>query len=441
MKRTLIGWGGILLCALYPLITPAPASAAPARQFSNEQVFASVRDQAGRLHVLWVEQQSPERFLLLYQLQTLSGSPLAPALLIQESRSRLRRPHVMIDADGGAVHALWQERFAKEAGARNAEGTWVHYARLSSGGQGASILRQEILNQRPLAQHPDLGVDRQGIAYAMWEEGRKTLLLARVQDNRPVTYRRIATDFGRNGHGYPALAVGGRGDLHLTWSAITPAGTQQIVYAAVSRRDFSSARLVAVEAVYTAASPSDQPKRIRVAEQTGRVTIHWKNQHREGPLGRLAASSGSVSFTTGRGVAERIVVHDTVLAPAAAPAPSIQYLAVAGKAPVIRPSSAAVLLATVYDDGMTASRLARRAEGIDKRLMARLLAFTSWSGAPPAAGLVRFSSPRSCSVSLFSQQLNRPVPLSQSAVVEHIDAFSPDSFGAWPNLFGDRNVL
>jgi hypothetical protein len=435
MKRALIGWGGILLFVLCPLMAPAPAGAAPTSQFGNEQVFTSVRDQAGRLHVLWVEQQTPERFRLLYQLQTLSGSPLAPVLLIQESQSRLRRPHIMIDANEGTVHALWQERFAKGAGARNTEGTWVHYARLSSGGQGASILRQAILNQRPLAQHPDLGVDRRGIAYAMWEEGKETLLLAKVQDDRPVVYRRIATDFGKNGHGYPTLAVDGRGDLHLAWSAVTPTGTQQIVYAVMARHDFSAARLVALQAVYNGAAPFSQPKQIRVEERTGRVTIHWKTQHREGPLGRLAASARSVSFTTDRGVVERVVVHDTFLAPTAGSAPSTLFLAVAaGKSPVIRPSAVSTLLATVHDDGSAASCLSRHAEGIDKLLLARLLAFTSWSGAPPAAGVVRLPSPRSCSVLLFSQQLNRPLPLSLSDVIDHCNTFPPNSFGA-------RNVL
>lgn len=399
-----------------PLMAPAPANAAPIPHFNNGQVLASTRDHVNRLHVLWVEQSAANQFRLLYQLQTLSGSPIGPAVLIQESQHRLRRPHLMFDAREGVIHALWQERFAKSAGARNAEGTWVHYARLSSGQEGPAVLRQAILNKRPLAQHPDLAVDRHGAAYAVWEEDADAIRLAKIVGDRPVESTQIATRLSRRGQGFPALTIDDQGDLHLAWSAVTPIGTQQIVYVSLSHHDFNAGRLAAMHAVYTAGSPTDQPKQIRIDDRTGRITIQWKNQRQQGALGRLAASANSVSFTTGPGspgLVEQLVVSDTFVAPAAAANHATMPVAVTGKRLSVKPVPMMAMAPMASDDGPMSARVSRHSDAIGKLKLARLLAFTSWTGAPPAGKVaVLFSSPARSGDSISS--VSRPSGFLQS---------------------------
>jgi hypothetical protein len=359
-----------------PAVTPL--TVAP----SDGQTRASVRDEANRLNVVWVEQTRAGTSRLLYQIRTLSGAPLTPSILIQESTGRLRRPHLAVDADH-ILHLLWQERFAKTAGARNPEGTWVHYARLAPTAQDVSIVQQRVLNQRPQALHPDFAVDARGSAYAVWEEGDHAIVIAKVAGHRqPVVYQRITSDFGKDGHGYPALAVDGRGKLHLAWSVRASSGQEQIVYAALALKTFGSARLSG-QAVYTSALPGDQPKRIRVAEQTGLVTIHWKNKHGEGPLGRLVATTGSVTFIPKSGVIDRVNVLDASLASAPEPWRAVMPLAVAGKPPLFRPAATATVQSAPPAD-QSRLRLARFDDSITKLKLSHALAFSTWSGAPPS---------------------------------------------------------
>jgi hypothetical protein len=354
----------------------------PAVQPAGDQTQATLHDQQNRLHRLWVDQTAADQFRLLYQVQSLSGTPLAPATLVHESASRIRRPHLAID-DAGTLHLLWQERFAKGAGAKSREGTWVHYAQLASSDSGASLLRHEVLNQRPLAQHPDLSVDSRGVAYAIWEEDQNRLVLAKVSGpKQPVDYRWIAADFGKGGHGFPALTVDRRGDLHLAWSTVTSIGTQQIVYATLLHGAFDTARIT-TQPVYTTTRSADRPKQLRVAEQTGSVTIHWKNQRERGPLGRLVASTGSVIFTLKHGaIIDRVTILDTMLTPSPTPRRSAMPLAVTAKAPPIEPAViVAALLTPPWHIDVSTS--ARSDDSIGKLKLARLLAFSRWSSAPP----------------------------------------------------------
>jgi hypothetical protein len=411
------GWGGIffilaLLCPITVLASPLPHSA-------NEKIRATFFDrQSGQVHLLWIEQKSGDHSRLLYQRRTLDGLPLGPAMLIQESQSRLRRPHLVMDGSG-TLHALWQERFDKRHGARNAEGTWIHYARFTAdSAQAGSILRQDVLNHRPLAQHPDLGVDKRGIAYAIWEEGRDSLFIAKVQGNRTVAYRHMTTDFGKPGHGYPALAVDGRGDVHMTWSSVTSVGTQQILYASLSHHGFNDGRLVASRVVFSSESPSEQPKRIRVANGTDRVTIVWKNMRIEGPLGRLAASDNRISFTVGHSSLKRVVVLDTFMTPTQSMWWSSAPAAVTGKPRMVKPSVVPTGLSAVPDEQPVYLK-SSRTMAIDKLKLARLLAFTSWTGAPPSiTSPVKFMPfPFSASEFAHLQNLRTVQPFFQSHII------------------------
>ena len=134
-------------------LAPLPAHAGAALLPSDSNVRTVVRDRANHLHTVWVEESTGNRSRLMYQLQGLSGAPLTQGMVIRDSVNRIRRPHIRIDSSG-TVHLLWQERFAKTAGARRAQGTKVWYARLSMGKQGPYVVRQDILNQRQTAMHP-----------------------------------------------------------------------------------------------------------------------------------------------------------------------------------------------------------------------------------------------------------------------------------------------
>jgi hypothetical protein len=380
MKRLLLG----LFFSVVWLCLPAVCFASQSLQLGDAQVRTIFRDQDNRLHVLWIEQQPGAHSRLLYQLTALSGSPLGPATIIQESTGRLRRPHLIRDANQ-TLHALWQERSAKAP-----EGTLVHYAQLLPSPQGPLISRHIILNRRWLAQHPDLGVDRRGIAYAVWEEGPRTLILAKVTGQQPVEYRQITTDFGGSGHGYPVLAVDRHGDLHLAWSAITTAGTQQTLYASLSSQAFNTARLSG-QVVHTSSVPVDQPKQIRVADQTGQVTIRWMNKHGQGPAGRLVASSGSVTFRRHGKTISHLTIRDSTLTASAEHWQPIMPLAVTSKPLLIQPAVSAAAVLPPAPRDVSRAAVSRFDGSIAKLKLAWLLAFTSWSGAPPAPGIVTAS--------------------------------------------------
>ncbi|MBI3620653.1 MAG: hypothetical protein HY208_00495 [Nitrospirae bacterium] len=337
---------------------------------------------------------------LFYQSMTLSGSPDAPAILIHTSTNRIRRPHIAIDSNR-TVHLLWQERFTKGAGSRNSQGTWVHYARIAQGQHGPVVTREELLNDRPMAMHPYLAVDAQGVAYSAWEEGQDSVILARLAGNSALERRRIATHFGKDAHGYPAVAVDRRGNLHVTWTDAADPTATQIVYTTLqpqgtgARQPLSSLLESPKQSLYRSVQVVSQPKTIGVDPSTGRVVIAWLNQRERGPIGRLAAQHVSVTLRPAGLLASSIGhtrwrsakvlrVLDSRLTAQPAFVEWAAPVAAVGKSMTLTVVRTAV--GVVSPPATSASTLHRFNGTVETLRRLQLLKFSSWSGPPPAAG-------------------------------------------------------
>jgi hypothetical protein len=409
LKRCVIV-GFLCVCALS--LTPLTASAGSslASSFSGNQTSSIVRDQTNHLQRVWVEESGDGGSRLLYQALPLSGSPDTPATLIHASANRIRRPHIAVDANQ-TVHLLWQERFAKGAGARNSEGTWVHYTRLVRGPHGVVVSRNELLNERPMAMHPYLAVDAHGVAYSVWEEGQDSIILARIPGHNAIERRRIATHFGKDVHGYPAVAIDRHGNLHVTWTGATDAQTTQIAYemfqapGAGAHRSLSALIESPKQALYRSAQPFNQPKTIGVDPATGRVVIAWRNQRERGPIGRLAAQTISMTVSPAGllgpvhgNIRHGNIRHEkvrwksaktlSVLDANLTSQPSLVELAL----PVAAVGKPLVITAIRTAGGAasppttTSSTLHRFDDTVGKLHLLQLLKFSSWSGPPPAPG-------------------------------------------------------
>jgi hypothetical protein len=365
-------------------------------------------------------------------MQEISGAPLTPVTVLHESAARLRRPHIAIDTSQ-VVHLLWQERFAKGAGARVPQGTWVHYARLTSRAQSQpTLLRQEVLNQRPMALHPDLAVDARGVAYSVWEEGGGAVVLTRIAgQSQPVEHRRITALFGKDRHGYPAVAVDQRGTLHVTWTASGNANRTQIIYATLPVSNWGTQQAVSQQPIYATAPVFGQPKRISVDDRTGQVTITWRNQRTQGQLGRMAASDNSITLKlAGSSTARKLSrVLDTHLTPSPEGASFTVPVAVLGKPLMVAPPPGGTTRVTLPVDSLNSAF--HRFDGtVEKLQLAKLLAYSSWTGAPPNFWLQPIPS------GLFSRDLGSPPqfslvlyakrsPYNQPVCADCIDAYGP----------------
>ena len=390
-------------------LLPSAALADSPLPLSDDQTRATVLEQQ-RLHVAWVEQTGNQHSSLFYQLQDLSGHPISPQVLIQESVARIRRPHVVVDASQ-RIHLLWQERFAKEAGAKLPQGTWVHYAQLTSTAQGLAVVRQQqVLNQRPLAMHPALAIDAQGIAYVVWEEGETSVMLAKIVGRqRPVEFRKIAASFGKEGHGYPTVAIDRKGNLHLAWTNRAAAGTSQIVYTTLAAADLGGKRAILGQPLYATAPVVGQPKQIMMDEAAGRVRISWQNRRAEGPLGRLALPVNSLTLRV-KGSAARLAtplrIFDTHLVPAPDQLALGEQVAVTVKPQPLRPAQ--TVMVRVEPQGDQLKLLLQRFDNaIEKLKLAHLLAFSSWSSAPPSSMIVSSRLSPDSSIQFVPQQVHR----------------------------------
>ncbi len=296
------------LLILIGLLIPAICSAETPLAQNNPQLRHAVQDNQGNLHILWVsEDGSLSR--LYYQVKDASGKSLTNPVLLTESSSRIRRPKVMIDGRN-VIHLLWQERFANGAGQRVAQGTTIHYAKLSltPSGAVAILIRPSILTndhgRRQAAMHPSLAVDEAGWAYVTWEEGRRNVVLTaidpsgKIEQTRQISRRATETD-----HAEPAVAVDRRGNVHVVWT--TQAGDKtQIVYKAL--RGHGGRVLSKEKIVYTARGSFAQTK-VVTFDNHGNAKIAWVNQpgRQAGQRARWAmsgmnAGSGYVLVRTDR---------------------------------------------------------------------------------------------------------------------------------------------
>jgi hypothetical protein len=420
----------LLVGVVFPALLPVAAQAEASLPQADSQIRSSVSDRANRLHVAWVEQDADDHSRLVYQLQTASGVPLTPATILHESTARIRRPHLVIDANQ-FIHLLWQERFAKGAGAKVSQGTWVHYAKLALNGQGLSLLRKETLNQRPKAMHPDLAVGVDGVAYSVWEEGADSIILAKIAGpSQPIDHRRIAAHFGKDQHGYPAVAVDRRGNLHLSWTNAGQTKNQQIVYAMLPAATFAQDRPPSEQPIYASAPVFGQPKRITVDNNTGRITVTWRNQRARGPIGLVAAHENSVILRptdNGQAVQPWRVV-DSNLTSGLVLFPQQTPVALPGKP---------LLLAIVPDkqvvgdlpDLSPATALRQFDSSVEKLKLAHLLAFSSWSG-PPPSGNSLFSTHSSALYPSFPGQ-----SLQHHSPTSHLKGLAFSSLANGPSCF------
>ncbi len=396
----------LLLLGAFCLLPTAASAATSSLPLSDDQSRATLQARQ-QLHVAWVEQTNDQQSFLLYQRQDLSGRPLSPRTVIHQSASRIRRPHLAVDASE-RVHLLWQERFAKEAGAKTSQGTWVHYAQLAPAAQGLTIVRQQVLNQRPNAMHPALAVDAQSIAYAVWEEGDNSVVLAKIVGHqRPVEFHTIAASFGKEGRGYPAVAVDRQGNVHLAWTNATSAGDSQIVYAMLAATDLGGRQPIVGQPLHAGAPVVGQPKQITIDDTAGQVKISWQNRRAEGPLGRLAALPVNSLTLRMKGSAARLATPWRVMDQHLASIPELpsfgELLAVTVKPH--RPASIYAVMARIAPQTDPVQPLLQRFDdAIEKLKLAQLLAFSNWSSAPPSATVVASHPPHGSVLQFVSQQ-------------------------------------
>ena len=399
----------LLLLGAFCLLPTAASAATSSLPLSDDQSRATLQARQ-QLHVAWVEQTADQQSFLLYQLQDLSGRPLSPRTLIHQSDSRIRRPHLAVDASE-RIHLLWQERFAKETGAKTSQGTWVHYAQLAPAAEGLTVIRRQVLNQRPNAMHPALAVDAQSIAYVVWEEGGNSVVLAKIVGRqRPVEFHKVSASFGKEGRGYPAVAVDRQGNLHLAWTNATNAGDSQIVYAMLVATDLGGRQPIVGQPLYTSAPVAGQPKQITIDDTAGQAKISWQNRRGEGPLGRLAALPANNLTLRMKGSAARPATPWRVMDQHLSSVPELpsfgELLAVTVKPH--RPASVYEVMVRIAPQTDPVQPLLQRFDdAIEKLKLAQLLAFSNWSSAPPSATVVASRLPHDSAVQVVSQQVHQ----------------------------------
>jgi hypothetical protein len=117
-------------------------------------------------------------------------------------------PQVTVNAQGNAV-AVWTRSNGSndivQAAARSAAGSWQAPVNLSAAGQNAS--------------DPQVGVDGQGDAVAVWtrSNGTNTVVQAAARSGRETWQAPINLSAAGQNAGAPQVAVDGRGDAVAVW--------------------------------------------------------------------------------------------------------------------------------------------------------------------------------------------------------------------------------
>jgi hypothetical protein len=368
--------GLVLLGAVIPVRALAASSSA-----SNTSHAAA--DSAGRLHIVTASEVSG-KFTLVYQiLDPFAAVKDSETVLLRESTDRIRRPQIVVDRRGG-VHVLWQERFAKAEGARDAQGTWVHYARFNNGELGGG-LQHRILNDRARALHPDLAVDARGNAVVVWEES-EALVVSRILPSGLVSARRLAVETSSlDRRAFPAIATDRQGQIHLAWTDHAAQSSDQIVYTVLAGQTLAPS--IDRQTVHQVSGVYAQRKSLAL-EPTGSVRLSWTDKLAAGRLAersdrnRVWIVAGGTSGTVVRtyGLADRHfnqeslpLVSDAV---AVLPSRDTEWTG-------LRPSGAGDAVVPSLPEQIPALF----SSAIEKELKREILAYASWSGPPPSAAI------------------------------------------------------
>jgi hypothetical protein len=313
------------------------------------------------------------------------------------------------------VHVLYQERFAKAAGARNTEGTWVHYVRFKAGEieQGGRV-RHVVLNDRPKAMHPDLAVDRHGNALVVWEEGTESLVLLKIKANGlPAERHLIKTGSGSVSRAFPAIAADWDGKIHLAWTDTSNSKIDRMVHTVL---DSGLMRPVtSPQTLYSVPSALGQRKVLTV-ESSGRIRLAWTVKQAHGRLGEMNAdqhhlliqpgavtAAGRSSMTLAAGSVTDLVDRHLHAVPVVSLNAGTE--AIVNKPPFILPPDHL----TIREDRPERKPMPQAflTAGVEKRLKRQVLEFSSWSGAPPSGSVIPSSGPALLRNSSSVQ--NRPI--------------------------------
>lgn len=379
---------GIVVAAaliLFGAATPvfATGTLAPSPQNGHTAV-----DSAGRLHTISSSEVAGKTALVYHVIDPFAAGGSSETILLRESMARIRRPQIVVDRRGG-VHVMWQERFAKVEGARDAQGTWVHYARFNNG-QLAGGLQHHVLNDRPQALHPNLSVDARGNAVVVWEEDA-ALVVSRIVSTGLVSVRRLAAEpKSLDRRAFPAVVTDRQGQIHLAWTDHSAGGPDQMVYTVLTAQTleprFAHQTVQKISGVYA-------QRKALTLESSGDVRLTWTDKLGPGRLAErsdpnrvwIAAGGPSGAVIRTYGLADRHFHQESpLIVPDAAVAlpsrdPGLSGLRPSGVGDALRPSASEPIAALF-------------SSAIEKELKREILAFASWSGPPPADAIVAPSS-------------------------------------------------
>ena len=395
-----LGWvkvtTGAAILVVAGFMVPASSSAISPLTLDAGRTVSAAREPSGHLHHLRVTEQDGHSYLWYETVDPLFTLRRQP-VLIATSTLRLRRPQVVVDAQQ-TVHILWQERFAKGASSKMGQGTWVHYAQLGVSAASSSIIvrRHIILNERPQAFHPDLAVDTQGTPYAVWEEKDGSIILATIPvQGHEIRLDHLATHIGPDHRGYPAIAVGPQGNVHLVWTNDVGRAAKEMVHSVLRKGDL--APVAAEQPIYsTSRHIFGQPKSLRINEQSGQLLVIWQDKMERGPL-RSSQSVRRLSLApapAARGAdgsqlweAARVTsITDQSLSERASRSTPADTVALLRK-PLSFGPLPALAASSVASGSDHSGRRLHGTTAIHRLLLERLLAFSSWSGAPPPGGV------------------------------------------------------
>lgn len=374
--------GALGLLSLYASVSLA-GPLAPAQQNAHASV-----DAAGRLHTVTASEVTGKSVLVYQVLDPLALKSLSETVLLRESTSRIRRPQIVVDSQGG-VHVLWQERFAKVQGARDAQGTWVHYVRFNNG-EIAEGIQHRVLNNRPQALHPNLAVDGGGNAVVVWEED-SALVVSRVVSAGLVSVGRVAVEpSSLDRRAFPAIVTDRQGQIHLAWTDHSTNGSDRMVYAVLNAQTLSPQiepqTLRTINGIYA------QRKSLAV-EPSGSLRLTWTEKTGPGRLSersdsnRLWIASGGPTdaLVSTFGLADEHLHHGPV------PVTLGAWVAVPSRDPwmlALPSSEVGYVLVPLRTEAVGAPASSE----IEQELRREILAFASWSGPPPGRSISVSSS-------------------------------------------------
>lgn len=378
-------------------LSPAVLRAADLSVLNNPQLSQSAVDARGHIHTVWSAIGASGSELFYQRINPYQVGPASPVISIARSESRLKRPHIKL-GDDGLVHLLWQERYMRPAGSKNKQGTWIHYARFYSGEvEKTGRFSRSILNSRPSALHPDFAVDASKNAWVVWEEGAGDLKLVKInRDGRLSRPQTITVSDKTRVNAFPVIAADEKGNLHLAWTGQSKGRTDSMVYAVIDRVNFRP--VIAERAVHTVPAAAGQRKSLSVT-RTGEVRLGWKAKNEEGRLDINVPESGYLLIQPVHSnmgpvlqampIGEHVKVVDRKLRNKKKDPLDFQIHGILSKKPGHSPLGLRGRLSVpVWSDIPSLAEGNRDVEQSKRHMM---LAFSSWSAAPPPSG--KHSSP------------------------------------------------